>query len=301
MENQKVERVERAENIFIRQCQERERERRRKRRHRIILFRRTAAAVILVGIIVAVVLLFRGLIINISTAVSRDATAERSVVEQSVIEQSVVENSAVPETVDTIIIHTEVLHDIPETDLEAPFNQMSADWEDEDLNGWWRYSIPKDYQLTGGYLPDLVQVYLYRLCKDNDIRYPLALALIEVESGYQYDVLSATNDIGYMQVNYKWQKDKMEGMTEKALYNPYVNIRIGMEYLKELKEIFDTESGMLTGYKYGPGGAMSRCFNDRTVSSPYAEKIMERADEIEEELKSREQEVKGGLSDATCD
>ena len=93
----------------------------------------------------------------------------------------------------------------------------------------------------------------------------------------------------------------MEGMTEKALYNPYVNIRIGMGYLAELKEIFNTEEGMLTGYKYGPGGAMSRCFNDRTVTSSYAEKIVERADEIEEELVAREKEVKGGLSDATCD
>ena len=283
MENQKVERVEKVENIFIRQCQERERERRRKRRHRIILFRRTAAAVILVGIIVAVVLLFRGLIISISTAVSRDATVE---------------------TTDTeaIVIRTEVLNDEPDTDnLEAPFNRMSADWGGNDLIGWWRYTIPNGYARCGGYLPDLVQVYIYRLCKQYEIRYPLVLALIEAESGYRYDVVSATNDIGYMQVNYKWQKDKMEGMSEKALYNPYVNIRIGMEYLAELKEIFNTEEGMLTGYKYGPGGAMSRCFNDRTVSSPYAEKIMERADEIEEELSAREKEARGETGNATCD
>ena len=268
MENRENARFERLTRRQIRKHRQ-EREWRRKRRYRVILFRRTAAAVILIGIIVAVVLLFRGLLTNEPTVVPQDGTADSSVTASK-------------------IIHREVLHDTPETDgMKAPFNQMSTDWSGNDLNGWWRYTIPDEYSRTGGYLPDLVQVFTFCLCKGNNIRYSLVLALIEAESGYHYDAVSAANDIGYMQVNYKWHMDKMEGMKEKALYNPYVNIRIGIEYLSELQEIFSTEAGMLTGYKYGPGGAMSRCFNDRTITSPYAEQIIARADEIDEELEAR--------------
>jgi len=185
--------MENRENARLESQLRMEREKHRKRRYRVILFRRTAAAVILIGIIVAVVLLFRGLSESTPTAVSRDGTADNSVV-------------------DATSIHREVLHDTPETDgLKAPFNQMSMDWSGADLNGWWRYTIPDEYSRTGGYLPDLVQVFTFCLCKGNNIRYSLVLALIEAESGYHYDAVSAANDIGYMQVNYKWHMDKMEG------------------------------------------------------------------------------------------
>lgn len=195
-----------------------------------------------------------------------------------------------------------ILHDTPDTDaLSYPFNQMSADWAGEDLNGWWRYSIPGDFERTGGYLPDIVQVYTYCLCKQSGIRYSLVLALIEIESGYQYDALSETNDIGYMQVNYKWQQDKMPDMTERALYNPYVNIRVGIGYLAELSEEFTTEEAVLTAYHYGPSGAYNRCYKDASITSDYADKVLEASTRIEGELKAREAVVKGGHADAALD
>ncbi len=193
------------------------------------------------------------------------------------------------------------LHDTPDIDgLFYPFNQVSADWSEENLKGWWRYTIPDEFKRTGGYLPDVVQVYTYSLCKQSGIRYSLVLALMEIESGYQYDALSDTNDIGYMQVNYKWQQDKMPDMTEKALYNPYVNIGVGIRYLAELSEEFSTEEAVLTAYHYGVSGAYSRCYQDASITSDYAEKVLEASVRIEEELlkseKQREAEAKRSRS-----
>lgn len=255
------------------------RKRIRRKRILIALFVRTAAVLILIGIIIAAGLLLRGCSRTVREASGKDVSAQERI--ESTADE--------PQEV-------RILHDNPKLEeLEFPFNQMSADWGSGDLDGWWRYEIPEKYSRTGGYLPDLVQVYAYCLCRQQGIDYPMLLALIEVESGYQYDVVSSAGDIGYMQVNYKWQKDKMEGLKEKALYSPYVNIQVGIRYLAELSETFDTNAAILTAYKYGPGGAYSRCFNDPEITSEYAEKVLAVAARIDDELFAREETV-----NATC-
>lgn len=106
---------------------------------------------------------------------------------------------------------TKITHDVPELEEYVfPFNQMSADWGADDLVGWWHYDIPEKYQKAGGYFPDLVQVYTYCLCKEYNIRYAVAVAVIEAGSGFQYDAESKDGNKGYMQISYKWHSDKMD-------------------------------------------------------------------------------------------
>lgn len=268
---QRTQRTVSTQRTDTKDIRERRRHNRRIRKLKVLL-RRTAAVVILIGMIITAVLLLRG-------CVRADRATRR---EESVPVPTV-------STANDTSQMTWVKHDNPDLEeLEFPFNQMSADWGAGDIDGWWRYAIPEKYTKIGGYLPDLVQVYTYCLCRQQGIRYPLVLALIEVESGYQYDAASSAGDIGYMQVNYKWQQDKMEGLKEKALYNPYTNIQVGIRYLVELSESFDTEAGVLTAYKYGPSGARSRCFNDPEITSEYAEKVLAAAERIEGELEHRE-------------
>ena len=269
---------------------------------KIILLRRMAAVTILIGLGIA------GIFLLMNSQSGAIEKASKTVIEKAV--RTDTENVAASSGESTLVVEsqegaaddTPILHDIPDTEAVAyPFNQMSADWSDEDLKGWWRYTIPSDFERTGGYLPDIVQVYTYSLCKQNNIRYSLVLAVMEIESGYQYDALSGTNDIGYMQVNYKWQQDKMPDMTEKALYNPYVNIKVGIEYLVELSEEFTTEEAVLTAYHYGPSGTYSRCHRDTAITSDYADRVLEASARIEKELSEREKEVKGGYADAALD
>ena len=269
---------------------------------KIILLRRMAVATILIGLGIA------GIFLLMNSQSRGIEKASKTAIEKAV--RTDTENVAASSEESTLVVESQegaaddatILHDTPDTEAVAyPFNQMSADWSDEDLKGWRRYTIPSDFERTGGYLPDIVQVYTYSLCKQNNIRYSLVLAVMEIESGYQYDALSGTNDIGYMQVNYKWQQDKMPDMTEKALYNPYVNIKVGIEYLVELSEEFTTEEAVLTAYHYGVSGAYSRCSKDAEITSDYADRVLAASARIEKELKAREEAVKGGYADAALD
>ena len=83
----------------------------------------------------------------------------------------------------------------------------------------------------------------------------------------------------------------MPDMTEKALYNPYVNIKVGIEYFVELSEEFTTEEAVLTAYHYGVSGAYSRCSKDAEITSDYADRVLAASARIEKELSERAKEV----------
>ncbi len=83
-----------------------------------------------------------------------------------------------------------------EKEKYAAFEAMSKDWGIEDVEGFAYYEIPEAYQNAGGYLPKEVQVYIYCLCRDYEVSFPLVLALIEKESGYVFDKPEAYQNAG---------------------------------------------------------------------------------------------------------
>lgn len=195
---------------------------------------------------------------------------------------------------ETIMTFTPVgsKHDIPNlTGLEAPFSSMSADWGEGDIDGWRRYNIPEEYKANGGYFPEIVQVYLYCLCRKHDLDYPMVIAMIEVESGYRYDAQSEDGGLGYLQVVYEWHKDRMAGLHEDALLNPYINIRIAVDYLSELKDRFIADDEVLTAYNYGVTGAKENFWDKGVYQSPYSDRVLAIRNRIHEELKRRSQEA----------
>ena len=192
-----------------------------------------------------------------------------------------------------------VTHDTPDiTGLSWPFTTMSLDWDESVLEGWWHYDIPESYAAEGGYLPDAVQVYIYALCKDYAIDYPTVLAVIEVESGYVYDAVSEEDAIGYMQVVLKWHEERMENIfgscAEEILYNPYTNIRVGIDFLAELYADYGSMEMALTAYNLGVAGAEESVFSTGETGSAYASEVMRAAERIREELYLREMEVTCG-------
>lgn len=184
------------------------------------------------------------------------------------------------------------LHDRPDVSgLEPPFNSMSADWGMGELDGWWHYEIPEVYQRMGGYLPDLVQVYLYCLCRQTDVDYPMVLAMIEAESGYHYDAVTEDGGTGYLLVREEAYKGRMGETSEEPLLNPYTNIRIGMEYLKELSDRFISKDEVLTAYHYGVDSAYKNFWNGSVYNSPYSDKVLWIRERIMENLEKRKYEV----------
>lgn len=169
-----------------------------------------------------------------------------------------------------------------------PYNTMSADWGAELYeSGFKYYQIPQKYIDEGGCFPEVVQAYLWCLCEERGINYYVAVALIERESRYQWDASGDNgNSKGYMQIYESWHKERMEAEGVTDLYNPYGNIRVGLNFLQEL-----TGGGVNADYhyvlvSYNMGESRANALYEKGIySTEYSTGILQRAQEIQQELK----------------
>ncbi len=164
------------------------------------------------------------------------------------------------------------------------FGTVSQDYGDE-LDGFTLYTIPEEYALYGGYFPEEVQKYTYCLCKQYGVRYSLVVAMIERESGYQYDRIGDDGQsMGYMQIWQSAHTDRMERLGVSDLKDPYQNIRVGVNYIAELIEKYGTMQDALAAYNYGEAGAKKHLWSNGVFVYDYNQTIMSRMKEIEEEM-----------------
>ena len=169
-----------------------------------------------------------------------------------------------------------------------PFNTMSADlgvavYED----GFRYYEIPQELEDAGGCFPEVVQAYLWYECKEYGVDYYTVLALIERESGYCWDKLGDNgNSKGYMQIYEKWHTERMEAEGVTDLLNPYQNIRVGLNCLREIQDKYLVSSGescVLMVYNMGESTAKKLWAKD-IYSSAYSREVIARAQELRQEL-----------------
>lgn len=169
-----------------------------------------------------------------------------------------------------------------EPDKYAVFDEMSEDWGADDIEGFVFYEIPEEFAKEGGYLPEKMQIYTYCICRQYGVKYELVIALIENESGYEFDKVGDDgHSIGYMQIYEKWHTDRMEQLGCNDLTNPYQNIRVGVDFLAELHEKYGTWQDTLTAYNYGEAGAYKHMWSKGKYVYPYNSGIMKRMKEIE--------------------
>lgn len=181
----------------------------------------------------------------------------------------------------------QLVYDDPDNYI-YPYNTMSADWGGEIYEeGFKYYKIPEEYAREGGCFPEVVQVYLWSLCKEREIDYCTVVALIERESGYKYDAAGdGGKSKGYMQIGERWHKERMAEEGVEDLYNPYGNIRVGLNFLQSLSDRYLANSGIscvLMVYNMGESTAKS-FWADGVYSTDYTREILARADEIRQAI-----------------
>ena len=170
-------------------------------------------------------------------------------------------------------------------DRYAVFDTMSEDWGSDDVEGFQFYEIPEEYQKAGGYMPEKMQIYTYIVCENYGVRYELVLALIERESGYEFDkVGDGGQSKGYMQIYEKWHTDRMKRLSCTDLMNPYQNVRVGIDFLSYLLKKYGTIQDALAAYNYGEKGAREHLWNNGVYVYSYNSSIMQRMKEIEEAI-----------------
>jgi transglycosylase-like protein with SLT domain len=94
-------------------------------------------------------------------------------------------------------------------------------------------------------------------CDKYDLNPFLILAVIQVESEFTPKAVSGQGAIGLMQVMPATGKfvAKELGISysgKKTLYDPFINVKLGIHYLSFLADRFDSTENALAAYNYGP-------------------------------------------------
>lgn len=176
----------------------------------------------------------------------------------------------------------------PDNDV-YPYNTISCDWGAGDLDGFTYYEIPEEYSNYGGCLPEIVQIYTYCTCNNYGVDYATIIAMIETESGYQWDAKAESGETGYMQIISTYHTERMRSIGVENVDNPYNNIRTGVDCMAELlKKYQNNYHKALTAYKYGPTGAERKYFSQKQYTCEYAETVLKKASHIKEQLEQEE-------------
>lgn len=109
------------------------------------------------------------------------------------------------------------------------------------------YDIPID--------PD-IQEYINTLCEQRGLDFKMVLALIEVESDYNSDCVSSTNDYGLMQINATNADWLNKSIGVSNLLDPRQNVDAGTYMLAQLQTKYGSQDKTLMAYHSGESGAL---------------------------------------------
>ena len=96
-----------------------------------------------------------------------------------------------------------------------------------------------------------ILIYINALCDEYGVNYDMVKAVIQTESSWNHKAVSTSGAIGLMQILPTTAMDEFN-TPEKDLYDPYVNVTVGIKYLSHLNQHFDDIDAMLTAYSHGP-------------------------------------------------
>jgi len=149
------------------------------------------------------------------------------------------------------------------------------------------YEADKLPELSEIYIYDVplsenLQRYIYEVCADEEVPVALVLAMIEHESGFNPEVISATDDCGLMQineVNYEWLE---EDFRCADMTNPYQNVFCGIKIIGQYLEQYEGDyTKALMAYNMGNYGA-KKAWANGVDSTRYTTSIMSLFQEYEE-------------------
>lgn len=124
-------------------------------------------------------------------------------------------------------------------------------------------------------------------CNIYEIDPFIVLAVIQTESNFTPKAVSSRGAIGLMQVmpttgEYVAKDRGISYNGRNSLYDPFVNVKLGIHYLSFLQDKFDTMENALAAYNYGP----SKFAKSKTLSKnppKYVKKVLNFKSFLEEE------------------
>jgi len=111
-----------------------------------------------------------------------------------------------------------------------------------------------------------ILIYIEALCWEYGVDYEMVKAVIQTESDWNHKAVSSSGAIGLMQVLPSTAKSEFN-TPKQDLFDPYVNVTVGIKYLSELNEHFDDLESTLTAYSHGP--TVTKKYSSRYISNNF--------------------------------
>lgn len=179
-----------------------------------------------------------------------DRRSETSVMEDDIKEDVIFEDTSVSE---------EVLVE-PSTELE-----VEVDVEPEPL------VVEKVYFNVP--LSEDLQDYIFELCEKNSIDPTIVVAMIFRESSFRASIVGDKGkSFGLMQIQPKWNQERMDRLNCQNLLDPYQNVTVGIDLISELNEKGKSIEWVLMAYNGGQSYANKKVAKGEVSS--YASKIL---------------------------
>lgn len=108
--------------------------------------------------------------------------------------------------------------------------------------GYFRDDVPLPYE---------IQDFLHTACDEAGVPYALALAVIQRETEFRNVIGDDGASKGYMQVQERWHRERMERLGVTDLMDPFGNFRVGCDFLAELIDQYESVDIAVTVYNWG--------------------------------------------------
>ena len=122
-----------------------------------------------------------------------------------------------------------------------------------------------------------LEFYIERVCEPVNICPELVQAIIERESRWNPEAVNG-DCIGLMQISEQWHKDRMRALGITNLKDPFDNIAVGVDYLRELFERYEDPGMVLMVYN---GDSRAKNLQATGNLSESADWILTRSAELE--------------------
>ena len=120
-------------------------------------------------------------------------------------------------------------------------------------------------------------MHLYLAADAMDIWYPLAIAMVDVETDFRNIAGDGGNSIGYLQVNKNFHTELMKQVGATDLWKPRDNFFTGLAYLAQMLErTGDLHMGLMA-YNMGYNGA-DQHWSEGVFQSEYSRKVVAAAE-----------------------
>src|ERR1043166_2843639 len=152
--------------------------------------------------------------------------------------------------------------------------------------------LVKIYSIVKSHRPDISDKEAWRVAdvileqsSKHSFDPMLVLAMIQVESGFQYAVVSPSGARGIMQLLPDVAKAVLEEISPvearerrqfkpESLDDPVLNIKLGVSYLHALRKTFRNLNLTLSAYNLGPTETRNRLDNDIELSDDYSSAVL---------------------------